>query len=305
MEALQKQRQKNELNDELIGKIDDFLSRQRREVLETVYAHKRISHKELAAGIGSTPTSLWNICQNFRSFQPALLKTEVQGRFKYYELTDLAVAYVEHRRRQEQEQNRRTAAFPAVTGQGREDRLALEQSMSALIAADEGGWEMTLENYFVNFLCGSVFAVGPEETAWIERALAAVRSLVFSDDQSGYDAFFEKYLQNPILQNRMEAYMRPFYGLEELKRLLECGEHDAWDVCHMLDVIFGLDGGDGGYEALGLQKAAYGTLRETMLWLKGREAGRDRREVYRDLQDRFSCGNMLSIILADRIAQRA
>ncbi len=300
MEALRNQPIKNELNDELIKKIDDFLSRQRREVLETVYTHKRISHKELAAGIGSTPTSLWNICQNFRSFQPALLKTEVQGRFKYYALTDLALAYVEYKRRQEQ--GRRTAIFPAVTETDLEDRLALERCMEELIGAEGEGWEVTLENFFVNFLCGTAIPIRPEENERIDRMLTAVRHLVFSDDQSGYDAFFEKYLQNPILQSRIEEYMRPFYGLDELKRLLECGEYDAWDVYHMLDVIFGLADRDDGYEKLGLEKAAYEDLRSTLLWLKTREAGIEKKEIYRDLRNRFSCGDMLSIILADRIA---
>lgn len=304
METLQKQSIKNELNDELIEKIDGFLSRQRREVLETVYAHKRISHKELAAGIGSTPTSLWNICQNFRSFQPALLKTEVQGRFKFYALTDIAAAYVEEKRRQEQERSRRTAVFPAVTASDLEDRAALEQCMSALTALDES-WEVTLENYFVHFLCGADLPVGTEEKELIEKMLSAVRRLVFSDDQSGYDSFFDRYLQNPILQSRVEEYMKPFYCLEELRGLLEGGEHDAWDVYHMLDVIFGRDAGENGHEKLGFGKEAYGTLQKTLLWLRSREAGRSKEEVYRDLQGRFSCGSMLSIILADRIAGNA
>lgn len=68
--------------DELTARIDSFMTRQRREVLEKIYERGRISHKELAAAIGSTPTSLWNICQNFRSFQPELIKSEAQGRFQ-------------------------------------------------------------------------------------------------------------------------------------------------------------------------------------------------------------------------------
>lgn len=288
--------------DELTARIDSFMTRQRREVLEKIYERGRISHKELAAAIGSTPTSLWNICQNFRSFQPELIKSEAQGRFKYYGLTETAVAYLRRKMREAGADRERavTTAFPGSAEKRAENRRAVEECAIELLKQNDGNLDLILENYFINFLHGDIFRIDAGQLPLLDRMFRAVRELILSDDPFVYDEFFDKYLDSQILRNRMDAYMGPFYSLNLLYRLLSDESRDSWELCRMLDAAFE---GDTAYDYkdLGMTEDQYAGLCSTLSWICTRESGKGQQGICEDLQRTFSCGNMLSVLLTDRI----
>ncbi len=299
---------KNISQDE-ISKIDKFLTRQRREILEKLYQHKKLSHKELAEVIKSTPTSLWNICRIFDQFIPQLLISEVSGRYKYYSLTETARQYMMIMSKN----------APKEKNQGSSSTEEKNEVLKAQVIAGvekirrncNEEWEVVLDNYFVSFLKHSLFTIDKTVVEAIEQMLGALKQLIQEDEQKCYDECMEKCFRNPILQVRLNEYLESFYSLGELYRLMD-DEMRVWDVYRLLDDTLGYESkktteacreidsckenGESGYDE------TYERIKRTLLWLVQREQGKNMQEIYEDIRGIIKGSPNKMMTVAEKVA---
>ena len=269
--------------DEILPGIEKFLSRQRRDILEKLYRNGRLSHKELAEQIGSTPTSLWNICRTFDNFSPPLITSEVSGRYKFYSLTDAAAPYMDAKYKKNAGTSKASSASSASIQKSELLQSRVKEAAEELAEhCGSNKWERALDDYFVNFYMNTPVFMQGEETYVIERMLNALKELILSDDQSGYNECLEAYFSNPILQSRLDDYLISFYSLDKLYRLMDDPEQ-IWNAYQLVDEVLNHQNDTAVCEKLHLMPEEYEQIRHTLLWLAEKEKGKDKKYIYDEL----------------------
>lgn len=290
------------LKQEDIKKIEVFLTRQRWDVMQVLHEEKRVNHKDLARAVNSSSASLCNTVRHFNDFRPLLIESEVNGRYKYYSLTDEGEEYVEFRRNGGKSGSGEAAQ--KNRNELEEKRIELKTNMERFMNYSGEKWQLILENFLVNFLSGlSIFELSDLQNDLIQNVLSAVRRLFFLDDQTGYSEFYETYLADSVLADRFEEYMDLYRSVEMMKECLQCEGEKSWIAFQMLEVLFEKKSNDNEYLKLDLSEEDYQKLRKMLMWLACRERGKDKEAIYKDVMKTIDCDGAMSITLTDRIVE--
>lgn len=128
-------------NEEIEREISYFMSKRRRQVVETLYDKKRLSQGELAKAVNTSAASLSNILLNFEMFQYQLLGSESEGKRRYYFLTDLGKKFVQSAYR-----NKQSAEFGNVVfHESFQGMQSITSCLEAVKSKYHECWEVALD----------------------------------------------------------------------------------------------------------------------------------------------------------------
>lgn len=192
-------------NEEIERNISYFMSKKRRQIVETLYDKKRLSQGELAQEIQSSAASLSNILLHFEMFQYRLLDSESDGKRRYYFLTGLGKAFVQNVYRNKQDNK----AGNVISHESFQDMQSIMSCLETIKNKYEDKWEITLEDVL---LAGIKFwdvqiEDGEKE---IDNFLYSIERVLVEDYENYSVRIMKLVYSNAILLDRMEQFLSIF-----------------------------------------------------------------------------------------------
>lgn len=219
-----------DVTEEEYKKIDGFLTKKRKDIIFELYEHKRVSHGELALLISSTPTSLTNIIIKMEKFEYPLILSETEGKYRFYSLSRFAEAYIT---RYKQEGSYQPAPHViSVHDKGRLLQKTKECLKQFRNMYDEDTWEVRLDDVFLKLISHSEKDLIYSESI-INQFILNIELMIMQEYDNELIKII-KYLDSPILRQRLEEYLQGFYAFCPLIRELEDDNKifDIYDKLH-------------------------------------------------------------------------
>lgn len=284
-------------NEEIEKEISYFMSKRRRQVVETLYDKKRLSQGELALVMKTSAASLSNILLNFEMFEYQLLDSESEGKRRYYFLTDLGRKFVQSVYRNKQSINNGNVILHETF----QDMQSITSCLEAIKSKYEDDWEIALEDVL---LAGIKYQEVPVDDG--EKEIYAFLhgiERVLVDDYENYSVRIMKLLySNRILLRRFEQFLSIF---EVFMPILKAWRKklDSLQMYNFLESIVTYDRSRAKQYIIQLQweDGQYERLSELMQQIIKCAEKKDESEIYRYF-NRFLAGeDMLGAILAKEV----
>ena len=283
-------------NKEIEREISNFMSKKRRQVVETLYDMKRLSQGELARALNTSAASLSNILLNFEMFTYQLLDSENEGKRRYYSLTDLGQKFVRSVYR-----NKQSVDDEHVIHEPFQDMQSITACLEAVKSKYDDDWEIALEDVLytgIKYHEVLIDSDGKEIDAFlhsIERVLA-----------DGYEIYYvdimELLYSNKILRRRLEQFLTIF---EVFIPVLKAWRKklDSLQMYNFLESIVTCDTSRAEQYILQLQweDGQYDRLSEFMQEIIKCTEKKDESEIYRYFNLFLAGEDMLSAILAKEV----
>ncbi len=277
-------------------KIDDFLSRKRKDVMNALYPDKRVSHKELAKKVSTSTASLSNILWKFENFDYQLLDSESEGRNRYYFLSDLGREYMDAYRREEEAVEKGKIIY-------RESAQTMHQIKEFLkefqcLYGDE--WEMALEDgLLARIECKSV--PQDEGVKVLDNFIDCVEKVLIYDYDNNIVELMKLLSGNSILQGRFSRFIEKFDLFRPVLEVYE-NELDAFQMYELLETALKKEKDKAKRYIEGLHWTdEYEKLCEGIGYIAECTAGKSKQHIYECLK-RYLAGNgAVSAFLAREI----
>lgn len=221
------------MSEQMRENIDRFLTAKRYRIMTALERGGSLTQGALAKEINSSATSLANIIQRFNDECPdLLLKAEDAGKYRYYTLTELGLAYV--RDRQAREGHTRSGEELSEIEEQRLFQKA-KQSLAEFQRICADGWETTLDDALCRICRGDKRGHGEEEI-YLDGYLNCLELLILNGSEGAMNRTLN-LLDNNILRDRVAELMRkvePFCVV--LKSLQQ--EANAYTVFWLMERAF-------------------------------------------------------------------
>lgn len=286
----------SEYSDEVEKEISHFMSKKRRQVVETLYDKKRVSQGELARALNTSAASLANILLIFEMFTYQLLDSESEGKRRYYFLTDLGRKYVQSVYR-----NKQGADSEQVIHESFQDMQSINSCLEAVKKKYDDEWEIVLDDVLtagIKYLETSINDDGKE----IDDFLHSIER-VLVDDYENYSVEIMKLLcSNRILLYRLEQFLTIFDVFIPILKAWR-KKLDSLQMYNFLESIVTGDRNRAGQYILQLQweDGQYDRLSELMQKIIQCTEAKDELEIYRYFNLFLAGEDMLSTILTKEI----
>ena len=192
-------------NEEIEREISYFMSKKRRQVVETLYDKKRLSQGELAQAVNTSAASLSNILLNFEMFAYQLLDSESEGKRRYYFLTDLGKKFVQSAYRNKQSVDNENVIFHETF----QDIQSVMSCLEAVKVKYEDKWEIVLDDVLVASIEYREIQVDGGEKE-IDAFLHCVERVLMDDYENNSVRIMKLLYSNKILLWRFEQFLTIF-----------------------------------------------------------------------------------------------
>ncbi|MCM1253680.1 MAG: hypothetical protein NC321_12730 [Clostridium sp.] len=192
-------------NEEIEKKILSFMSKKRKQVVETLYDKKRLSQGELAQTVQTSAASLANILLNFEMYQYQLLDSESEGKRRYYFLTDLGEEFVRSAYRNGQN----SEIGNIILHESFQDIQGVISCLEDVKNKYGDKWEAVLDEVLYAGIkqCNIQIEDGEEE---IDAFLHSIEKLLLDDYENYSVKIMELMYHNNILRCRLEEFLTIF-----------------------------------------------------------------------------------------------
>ncbi len=263
----------------IIGKIQEFATPLRLEILRALYDNGRQSQGELALCLGLKPTALANRLLKFDGFTPKLLEKAYEGKYCYYTLSDWGQRFMAWNSEAGSARVREDSALL-----GRQDEILLasaKASVAELKRCFGDEWGKVFDNVLVRYTQGSRFAPDSSARKLAGQFLKSFELLMMHQNERLYVEALA-VLEDGTLRNRMTDFIDkvflPFsHVLEKMQK-----KDNLFSVGAVLEFVFTGEGQDiaAHSQALGWNSGDLQELQETALRVKECLSGYVQEEIY-------------------------
>ena len=287
-------RMKKEISEEAFSDITYFLSKKRLDILLALYENGELSQGELARIVKSTVTSTANILMKFAQYQYRLIGVNNRGKYRYYNLTSLAVQYVEYINSQQEKEAEEQIIHHS-------ELLLLQKAKSSISEFKriyEDDWDIVMDDCLINFIGCKMMEENEEQL--IQGMLHSLALMDLDEYENSMDKFLEM-IDVPILSKRIERFMEKFATIRPILILLR-DDNFVYQINEFLVAIIqeNISSAVEYAESLGIQKQ-YEKLQNTINWLKNELYGKDKQEIFLYIKRFFPGQQQLCFTLSDRI----
>lgn len=184
--------------------IELFLSKKRKQVIETLYEKKSISQGELAEAINTSAASLANILLKFRKFKFKLLDSQGEGKRQYYHLTDLGYTYIENY----YDQRKNVSNENVIYGDSFRIMQTVENNLITLKNSYEDKWATMLDDAL--FACTKYYMTDDEDVREINDFLFSIERALIDNYENNSVDILDLLSDNSILLDRLEGFFEMF-----------------------------------------------------------------------------------------------
>lgn len=285
---------KQENVEDIFNDITRFLSKKRRDVVFALYENGELSQGELARVIDTTVTSAANILTKFAEYQYRLIEVYHRGKYRYYNLTSLAVQYVEYINSQQKKEAEEQIIHHS-------ELMLLQKAKNTLSEfkkLHEDDWDIYMDDCLINYI--GCEKMGENEEKLLQGMLHSLALMDLDECENSMDKFLEM-IDIPILSKRIEKYMELFATIRPILLLLRDDENVYWVNELLLAIISEDIPSTWEYtKKLGIQKH-YEKLQNTISWLKSKLYGKGKEEIFLYIKRFFPDQQQLCFTLSDRI----
>jgi len=281
---------KNDIYDD----ITHFLSRKRKDILLALYENGELSQGEIAKIINTTVTSAANILMKFAEYQHCLIEVHSKGKYRFYSLTSLAIEYVEYINGQQKKEAEEQIIHHS-------ELMLLQEakkSISEFKQLYEEDWDIVMDDCLMNYI--ECEKMEEKQENLVQIMLHSLALMDLEECENSMDKFLEM-IDIPILSKRIERFMEKFETIRPVLLLLR-DEKWVYQVNELLLSIISEKDSEA-YELaenLGILKQ-YEALQKTMIWLKNKLYGKEKKEIFLRIKRFFPGQQQLCFMLSDRI----
>ena len=292
-----REKYKNEYSEEIEREILYFMTKRRRQVVETLYDKKRLAQGELAQQMKTSAASLSNILLNFEMFRYQLLDSESEGKRQFYFLTDLGNEFVQKVYRNKQGAENQNVIFQ----ESFQDMQSITSCLDHIKEKYKDKWEIALEDVL---LAGIRYweTEGDGGEQEIDNFLHTIERVLIENYEIYSVNIMKLLYPNAILLDRLEQFLTMF---EVFMPLLKTWwqKIDSLQMYNFLESIVCCDRSKAEpyIQQLQWEDDQYNKFSELIRWIIKCTEKKDESEVYRYF-NRFLAGeNMLSAILTKEV----
>lgn len=288
------QKVKQEIPEEIYDDITRFLSKKRRDIVFALYENGELSQGDLARKVESTVTSAANILMKFSEYQYRLIDVHNRGKYRYYNLTSLAIQYVEYINSQQKKEAEEQIIHHS--------ELVLFQkaksSLNEFKRLHEEDWDIYMDDCLINYI--GCEKMEENEENLIQVMLHSLALMDLDECENSMDKFLEM-VDVPILSKRIEKYMELFETIRPVLLLLR-DEQNVYLVNELLLAIISEDVASTLENAkrLGIQKQCE-KLQDTINCLRIKLHGKEKEEIFLYIKRFFPGQQQLCYTLSDKI----
>ena len=285
---------KQEVSEDIFSDITHFLSKKRLDILLALYENGELSQGELARIVKSTVTSAANILMKFAQCEYRLIEVNSRGKYRYYNLTSLAVQYVEYIKSQQKKEAEEQIIHHS-------ELMLLQKaknSISEFKRIYEDDWDIVMDDCLINYI--ECKKMKENEEQLIQGMLHSLALMDLDEYENSMDKFLEM-IDVPILSKRIEQYMEKFATIRPILALLR-DDKNVYQVNEFLVAIIqeNILSAFEYAESLGIQKQ-YEEFKNTINWLKDNLYGKEKQEIFLYIKRFFPGQQQLCFALSDRI----
>lgn len=282
--------------------IDNFLiPKKRRAVIYQLKEHGELTQGELAAAIGSTVTSLYNIIKAFDALSYRLFEVERTGKYRRYKLSVLGWSYVAE---SEENNSQSTDCFVSDLETRRLIQEAKESIDIFKMKNSDKGWELCLDEALRRRIDVGE-QLDEKSELLVDQYLRCIELLAIRGDFDAHDQVLDM-LTNAIHRERVERFMDQFEPFIAILQYLADGGK-AIHICKILKSVFGVQPDstvEPHIEAAGWKDDEYYKLKQIAPKLRNRIAGYSEDEIVQFFDRLLPGQGILSCYLAELLHNR-
>ncbi len=205
-----------ELSEKQIHEIEKFVFRKREQIMRVLFAEGEITQGQLAENINSTVSSVSNILLKFDQFKYKLLNCDSRGVRKYYSLSVIGMAYMQHlsdKSKVQKDDSFNSANGAYLLQEARRTYKYFQDKM------DEDG-EIRMEDTLLRLsFCIDNDSTSEDVEKFLNYMYCLEKLIIMNND-----VYFDKALQliqSNILRNWIIRFLEGFYLFLPILNLLE------------------------------------------------------------------------------------
>lgn len=282
--------------------IDNFLiPKKRRAVIYQLKERGELTQGELAAAIGSTVTSLYNIIKAFDTLSYRLFEVERTGKYRRYKLSALGWSYLADTK----EANGQNSGYFVSDLETQRLIQEAKESIEVFKAKNaDKGWELCMDEALRKRISAGE-RLDEESELLVDQYLRCIELLAIRGDFDAHDQVLDM-LTNAIHRERVEMFMDRFEPFIAILQYL-AGGGKAIHVCGILKAAFGVQPdstAEPHINAVGWKDDEYYKLKQIAPELKNCIAGYSEDEIVQFFDRLLPLQGILSCYLAELLYNR-
>lgn len=275
----------------------EFITGTRLRIIEILSESGELTQGQIKEKLDSSPAAVSNLLAKFNQYKHSLIKYRSAGKYRYYSLTELGREYIEA------SSNVRTVRDVGSVKESdllREAKRCIEElkQIDRRLSSERetGGWGVDLEWALIWRVSGGTRRADSTVEEITDRLLLCCERMVLNNDEDSLSGILE-FLNNPLLQDKIEEYLKLFDPFKDIISGLTVGDRDL-DLCDTVMCAF--RGGEPSPEMLsraGLSEKEYAQLCKSVDTVKTIVSGYDEETVYHFIQILFMKCNHLGYAL--------